>query len=68
MAEEAEKQEVITKELLNVTDVAKKLSCHIMTVYKLIYSGRLKAVKIQSLGWRIEMKELEKLIGGKQDG
>lgn len=49
-------------ECLNVEQVAKKLNIHIMTVYKLISSGRLQAIRMPGIGLRIEAKELKKLL------
>lgn len=49
-------------ELLTVKQVADKLQAHIMSIYKLIHSDRLKAMRVPGVGLRIEAKELEKLL------
>ena len=49
-------------ELFTVEQVANKLKIHLMTVYKMLSSGRLKAARIPGVGLRIEAKELEKLF------
>lgn len=49
-------------ELFTIEQVANKLKIHLMTVYKLVSSGRLKAVRMPGVGLRIETKELEKFL------
>jgi excisionase family DNA binding protein len=50
-------------ELLSVKQVADRLQAHIMTIYKLVRVGTLKATRVPGVGLRIEAKELEKLLG-----
>lgn len=52
----------MVSEFLTVQQVADKLQAHIMSVYKLIQSGRLKAMRIPGVGLRIETRELEKFL------
>jgi len=49
-------------ELFTVQQVATKLQIHLMTVYKLISSGRLQADRIPGVGLRIEPDALRKLL------
>ncbi len=49
-------------ELLSVKQVADRLQAHIMTIYKLVRVGTLKATRVLGVGLRIEAKELEKLF------
>ena len=49
-------------ELLTVGQVSDKLQVHIMSVYRLIRSGRLKAMHVPGVGVRIEPKALEELL------
>ena len=50
-------------ELLTVKQVSNKLQAHIMSIYRLIRKGKLKAMHVPGVGLRIEVKELEKLLG-----
>ena len=52
----------MVSEFLTVQQVADKLQAHIMSVYKLIQSGRLKAMRMPGVGLRIETRELEKFL------
>ena len=45
-------------------EVADKLKINVMTVYKWIREGKLKAVKVGDL-WRISENELKNLLGEK---
>ena len=51
--------------MLTVKEVATRLKVHEQTVYRWIYAGKLKAVKINGLV-RIKEEEFEKFVGGKQ--
>ena len=55
-------------ELLNVQQIANQLQAHIMSVYKLIREGKLKAIRVPGVGLRVEAKELEKLLGQTKRG
>ena len=50
-------------EFLIVQQIANQLQAHIMSVYKLIREGKLKAIRVPGGGLRVEAKELEKLLG-----
>ena len=50
-------------EILTAKEVAGRLKVHLMTVYRWVSSGRLKASRLPGGGLRIEAKELEKLLG-----
>lgn len=50
-------------EFLTVQQIANQLQAHIMSVYKLIREGKLKAIRVPGVGLRVEAKELEKLLG-----
>ena len=50
-------------------EVAEYLSVHPMTVYSLIYSHRLPAIKLKGVGWRIDRKRLDAQMEGEiEDG
>lgn len=50
--------------MLKVREVAERLQVHEQTVYRWIYAGRLKALKIKGLV-RITEEEFARFIGGK---
>ena len=49
-------------EILTAGEVAVRLKVHLMTVYRWVSSGVLKASRLPGGGLRIEAKELEKLL------
>lgn len=51
--------------MLTVNEIAEKLKVHPQTVYRWIYAGKLKSLKIDGLV-RITEEQYEKFIGGKQ--
>ena len=55
-------------QLLNVQQVADRLQVHIMSVYKLIREGKLKAIHVPGVGLRVKTEELEKLLGQTKRG
>ncbi len=50
-------------EILTANEVADRLKVHLMTVYRWVSSGRLQASRLPGGGLRIDVKELEKLLG-----
>ena len=52
---------------MTVKEFAEKLGCHLITVYRWLESGRLKANKNWRGEWQIEESELIKLKGGDND-
>lgn len=51
------------QKLLRVDQVAKRLNCHIKTVYDMIHAGRINSVRIGvKKGYRISEIELEKFV------
>lgn len=48
-------------EFMKVNEVAKKLSVDRLTIYRMIWDGRLEASKIGK-NWRISTKAVERLI------
>ena len=50
-------------ELLKVRQIAEKPQLHPATVYGLIRSGSVEAIRLPGGSLRIEAKELEKLLG-----
>jgi len=51
--------------VLTVNEIAKKLKVHPQTVYRWIYNGKLKALKIDGLV-RVTEEQYEEFIGGKE--
>lgn len=51
--------------MLTVNEVAEKLKVHPQTVYRWIYAGKLRAVKINGLV-RITEEEFKKFVGGEK--
>ena len=49
-------------EVFTVQEVADRLKVHVMSVYKLIGEGTLRATHVPGVGVRVEAKELEKLL------
>ena len=49
-------------DLFSVEEVANKVKIHLMTVYKLISSGRIRAMRVPGVGLRIEANELERFL------
>ena len=49
-------------EILTANEVAGRLKVHLMTVYRWVSMGQLKANRLPGGGLRIEATELEKLL------
>lgn len=52
--------------MLTIDDIAQRLKVHPQTVYRWIYAGKLKAVKISGIV-RITEEAYENFIEGKKD-
>lgn len=52
------------KRWMRPREVAEYLSIHLQTVYKLINSRQLPAVKLKGVGWRIDRKRLDSTMEG----
>ena len=58
----------MSSELFTVRQIADKLQIHVISTYRLIRSGTLKAMRIPGVGLRIEGKELERLLSQNTKG
>ncbi|GAJ12318.1 unnamed protein product [marine sediment metagenome] len=49
------------KTMLTITEVAKRLGCHYMTIYYWVKQGKLPAVQFDKI-YRIDEEELKKFL------